>query len=140
MQSCRRASALIRPILQHQSRCMTVAMPALIAGFNKPFSVHPYHSGSHDRNSPSYMGTTVLCVRKDGKVIVIGDGQVTLGSQIIKPNVKKVRKIGDSVIGGFAGATADSFTLFERLESKLEEHPGQVPHRNKSISISLSWQ
>eukprot|EP01018_Ginkgo_biloba_P007670 Gb_05900 [translate_table: standard] len=73
----------------------------------------------------SMYGTTVLCVRKAGKVVILADGQVTMGSEIIKPNVRKVRRIGDSVIGGFAGATADAFTLFERLESKLEEHPGK---------------
>ena len=57
------------------------------------------------------------------QVVIIGDGQVTMGAEIVKPNVKKVRRIGTDVIGGFAGATADAFTLFERLETKLEEHP-----------------
>ena len=58
--------------------------------------------------------------------MVMADGQVTLGSQVIKPNVKKVRRLQGGVVGGFAGATADAFTLFERLEMKLEEHPGQL--------------
>ena len=57
------------------------------------------------------------------QVVVIGDGQVTQGAEVVKPNVRKVRRIGADVIGGFAGATADAFTLFERLETKLEEHP-----------------
>jgi ATP-dependent HslUV protease subunit HslV len=70
------------------------------------------------------LGTTVLCVRKGANVVMIGDGQVTQGAEIIKPNVRKVRRLGANVIGGFAGATADSFTLFERLETKLEEHSG----------------
>eukprot|EP00850_Spirogloea_muscicola_P012154 SM000077S21628 [mRNA] locus=s77:500995:502834:- [translate_table: standard] len=69
-------------------------------------------------------GTTVLCVRKGGAVVVIADGQVTQGAEIIKPTVRKVRRISEGVIGGFAGATADAFTLFERLESRIEEHPG----------------
>jgi 20S proteasome alpha/beta subunit len=60
---------------------------------------------------------------RDHQVVIIGDGQVTMGAEIVKPNVKKVRRIGTDVIGGFAGATADAFTLFERLETKLEEHP-----------------
>lgn len=68
--------------------------------------------------------TTVICVRKGNEVVLLADGQVTLGSSILKPNVRKTRKIGEKVIGGFAGATADAFTLFERLEGKLEEHPG----------------
>lgn len=69
--------------------------------------------------------TTVLCVRKDEDVILVADGQVTMGGTVVKPNVKKTRRIGENVVGGFAGATADAFTLFERLESKIEEHPGK---------------
>ena len=69
-------------------------------------------------------GTTILSVRRGGKVVIIGDGQVSMGNTVMKPNARKVRKLGDgSVIGGFAGATADAFTLFERLEPKLERHP-----------------
>lgn len=68
--------------------------------------------------------TTVLCVRKDGDVVLVADGQVTMGGTVVKPNVRKTRRIGEHAIGGFAGATADAFTLFERLETKLEEHPG----------------
>ncbi len=68
-----------------------------------------------------YHGTTILGVKKDGKTVIAGDGQVSLGNTVIKPNAKKVRRLGDgAVIGGFAGATADAFTLFERLEKKLE--------------------
>ena len=72
-------------------------------------------------------GTTILTVRKGGKVVIGGDGQVSIGQTVIKSNAKKVRKLGKGdVIGGFAGATADAFTLFERLESKLEQYPGQL--------------
>ena len=68
----------------------------------------------------TWHGTTILSVRKNGKVIIIGDGQVTAGQTVMKPNAKKVRRLGDgSVIAGFAGATADAFPLFERLEAKL---------------------
>ena len=76
-------------------------------------------------SSPVWHGTTILTVRKGGKVVVGGDGQVSIGQTVIKSNAKKVRKLGKGdVIGGFAGATADAFTLFERLESKLEQYPG----------------
>ncbi len=72
-------------------------------------------------------GTTILTVRKGGKVVIAGDGQVSVGQTIVKSNAKKVRKLGKGdVIGGFAGATADAFTLFERLETKLEQYPGQL--------------
>ena len=74
-----------------------------------------------------YHGTTILGVKKDGKTVIAGDGQVSLGNTVIKPNAKKVRRIGEGeVIGGFAGATADAFTLFERLEKKLEQYNGQL--------------
>src|SRR3954464_15079814 len=76
----------------------------------------------------SWHGTTILAVRKNGKAVIAGDGQVTLGQTVIKPNARKVRRLGaqdsngGSVIGGFAGATADAFTLFERLQRKLQQH------------------
>ena len=69
--------------------------------------------------------TTILCVRKDGKVVLIGDGQVTAGNTVVKPNAKKVRRLGDNVVCGFAGSAADGMSLVERLETKLEEHPGE---------------
>lgn len=68
----------------------------------------------------------------------MGDGQVTLGSQVMKPNVKKVRRLGNGVVGGFAGATADAFTLFERLEMKLEEHPGQLTRA--AVELAKAWR
>ncbi len=82
--------------------------------------------GSRDlehKASATWYGTTIVTVRKGGKVVVAGDGQVSVGQTIIKHNAKKVRPLGKGgqVIAGFAGATADAFTLFERLESKLEQ-------------------
>src|SRR4029078_12396300 len=72
-------------------------------------------------------GTTILTVRKGGSVVIGGDGQVSIGQTIVKPNARRVRRLAKSdVIGGFAGATADAFTLFERLEAKLEQYPGQL--------------
>ena len=84
-------------------------------------------------------GTTILSVRKDGKVAIAGDGQVSLGSTVLKSTAKKVRKLGDgSIIGGFAGATADAFTLFERLESKLEQYPGQLTRA--CVELAKDWR
>lgn len=84
-------------------------------------------------------GTTILSVRAGGKVIVAGDGQVSLGNTVIKPNAKKVRRLGDgSVIGGFAGATADAFTLFDRLERKLEQHRGQL--LRAAVELAKDWR
>ena len=91
-------------------------------------------------------GTTIIGVRKNGKVVVAGDGQVSLQSTVIKPNAKKVRRLGPStgsgqagsVIGGFAGATADAFTLFERLEKKLEQYNGQL--MRAAVELAKDWR
>ena len=84
-------------------------------------------------------GTTILAVRKNDEVVVAGDGQVSLQQTIIKPNARKVRRLGDgSVIGGFAGATADAFTLFERLERKLEQHHGQL--MRAAVELAKDWR
>lgn len=87
----------------------------------------------------SWHGTTILTVRKNGKVVIAGDGQVSLGRTIIKANARKVRRLGDgSVIGGFAGATADAFTLFERLEAKLEKYPNQLARA--CVELAKDWR
>src|SRR5688500_1758664 len=87
----------------------------------------------------SWHGTTILAVRKNGQAVIAGDGQVSLGQTIIKPNARKVRRIGDgSVIAGFAGATADAFTLFERLERKLEQHHGQL--MRAAVELAKDWR
>jgi ATP-dependent HslUV protease subunit HslV len=86
-------------------------------------------------------GTTILTVRKGGSVVIGGDGQVTIGQTIVKSNAKKVRRLGKGpgdVIGGFAGATADAFTLFERLESKLEQYPGQL--LRAAVELAKDWR
>jgi len=84
-------------------------------------------------------GTTILCVRKGGRVVIAGDGQVSFGQTVIKSNARKVRRLGDgSVIGGFAGATADAFTLFERLEGKLEKHPNQLTRA--CVELAKDWR
>src|SRR3977135_2150396 len=97
----------------------------------------PPSPGSRPMQTPSnssdaWHGTTILTVRKGGTVAIGGDGQVSIGQTIVKANARKVRRLGKGregsgdVIGGFAGATADAFTLFERLEAKLEQYPGQL--------------
>ena len=85
-------------------------------------------------------GTTILGVKKDGKTVIAGDGQVTMGNTVMKPNAKKVRRIGadGKVIGGFAGATADAFTLFERLEKKLEQYNGQL--LRSAVELAKDWR
>ncbi|TAN71396.1 MAG: ATP-dependent protease subunit HslV [Magnetospirillum sp.] len=88
---------------------------------------------------PSWHGTTILCVRKSGRVVIAGDGQVSLGSTVIKANARKVRKIGsDTILVGFAGATADAFTLLERLEAKLEKYPGQLTRA--CVELAKDWR
>jgi len=90
-------------------------------------------------NDRSWHGTTILSVRKDKQVVIAGDGQVTLGDTVIKANALKVRRLGDGdVIGGFAGATADAFTLFERLEAKLEQYPGQLTRA--AVEMAKDWR
>jgi ATP-dependent HslUV protease subunit HslV len=98
---------------------------------NTPF-VSPDPTGWH--------GTTILCVRRDGHVAMAGDGQVSLGQTIIKGNARKVRRIGagSTVLAGFAGATADAFTLLERLEAKLERFPGQL--ERACVELAKDWR
>jgi ATP-dependent HslUV protease subunit HslV len=87
----------------------------------------------------TWHATTILTVRKGGRVVIAGDGQVSLGATVIKANAKKVRTLGKGdVIGGFAGATADAFTLFERLESKLEQYPGQLTRA--CVELAKDWR
>ena len=87
----------------------------------------------------TFHGTTILTVRRNGKVVVGGDGQVTLGNTVMKGNATKVRKIyGDKVIVGFAGATADAFTLLERFEAMLERHNGQL--KRAAVELAKDWR
>ena len=93
----------------------------------------------NSNESQIWHGTTILAVRKGDSVVIAGDGQVSLGPTVIKSNARKVRRLGDgSVISGFAGATADAFTLFERLEAKLEEHAGQLTRA--CVELAKDWR
>lgn len=87
----------------------------------------------------SWHGTTILCVRKGSTVVMAGDGQVSLGQTVVKGNAKKLRRVGDGqILAGFAGATADAFALLERLESKLERHPGQLARA--CVELAKDWR
>jgi ATP-dependent HslUV protease subunit HslV len=108
--------------------------------------VSRYNSHTDEAEMPSkqsedqrWRSTTILSVRKGGKVVVAGDGQVTLGATVMKANARKVRRLGKGdVIAGFAGATADAFALFERLEAKLEQHPGNLARA--CVELAKDWR
>ena len=91
--------------------------------------------------APGWRGTTILAVKKNGRTVIAGDGQVSMGNTVVKGNARKVRRLnhgGHDVIGGFAGSTADAFTLFERLEAKLSSHPGQL--LRASVELAKDWR
>jgi ATP-dependent HslUV protease subunit HslV len=97
------------------------------------------NSSQSPHDPAGWHGTTILCVRRDGVVAMAGDGQVSLGQTVIKGNARKVRRIGNgSVIAGFAGATADAFTLLERLEAKLERYPNQL--ERACVELAKDWR
>lgn len=90
-------------------------------------------------NFPDWHGTTILAVRKNGRTVIAGDGQVSMGPTIVKGNARKVRRLaGDKVVAGFAGATADAFTLIERLEAKLEQYPDQLARA--CVDLAKDWR
>lgn len=95
-----------------------------------------------DSAYPNWHGTTIIAVRKGNKVVIAGDGQVSMGATIVKDSARKVRRLksggSNDVIGGFAGATADAFALFERLEGKLEKHPGQL--LRACVEMAKDWR
>lgn len=91
-----------------------------------------------DERFPGWHGTTILAVRRGGEVVVAGDGQVSLGQTVIKGTAKKVRRLSSGVVAGFAGSTADAFTLLERLEKKLEAAPGQLARA--CVELAKDWR
>jgi ATP-dependent HslUV protease subunit HslV len=125
-------------------RCVANATLALGRALHAPektllrgLPVAPHILSMSETNA--WHGTTILSVRKSGKVVIAGDGQVSAGNTVMKPNARKVRPLGDgSVIAGFAGATADAFTLFERLEAKLERHNGQL--LRAAVELAKDWR
>ncbi len=102
---------------------------------------NPEHQARNTEKRPleQYRGTTILCARRNGRVAMAGDGQVTLGSTVMKGNARKVRRLyRDGVLAGFAGGTADAFTLFERFEGKLEEYRGQLVRA--AVELAKDWR
>ena len=99
-----------------------------------------FQNVANDAFSNNWHGTTILAVRKPGKLVVIGDGQVSMGQTVMKGNARKVRRLGegDDIVVGFAGATADAFTLFERLEQKLERFKGQL--QRAAVELAKDWR
>ena len=98
-----------------------------------------FHSNSSHDNFPGWHATTILCVKKDGKTVIIGDGQVSVGNTVMKSTAKKLRRLGKgNIVAGFAGATADAMTLFERLEAKLEIHPNQLVRA--CVELAKDWR
>ncbi|MAB10157.1 ATP-dependent protease subunit HslV [Hyphomonas sp.] len=96
-------------------------------------------TGASETNSPGWHGTTILAVRKNNKLVMMSDGQVSMGQTVMKGNARKVRRLGDGkILAGFAGATADAFTLFERLETKLERHNGQLSRA--AVELAKDWR
>jgi len=98
-------------------------------------------SDSENRHGlTQWHGTTIIGVRKGDRIVVAGDGQVSMGNTVMKPNARKVRRIGEkgAVVAGFAGATADAFTLFERLEKKLEQYSGQL--LRAAVELTKDWR
>jgi ATP-dependent HslUV protease, peptidase subunit HslV len=98
-----------------------------------------WQAGSESAQASSFHGTTILSVRRGKSVAMGGDGQVTLGAVVVKGSARKVRKLyRDQVLAGFAGATADAFTLFERFESKLEKHQGHLVRA--AVELTKDWR
>merc|ERR1712178_492633 len=133
------------PVLRNVSRVASASLRASSVRLGAAYHADAGHGvGGYVAAQPITAGagmhaTTILSVRKNGKVVVAGDGQVTMGQSIVmKPNAKKVRRLGDDVISGSAGSTADAITLFERLESKIEEHPGQL--LRACVELAKAWR
>ncbi len=108
---------------------------AMVPGFRRD----DVKESKMEHHPTTIYGTTILSVRKGDKVVIAGDGQVSLGGTVLKSTARKVRRLGDGkILGGFAGATADAFTLFERLEGKLDKHPGQL--MRACVELAKDWR
>lgn len=128
------------PSSSSSSATATTTTPSKRWVHQGPPATHPrqgFYGGDHAGHLTMH-ATTILCVRKGDKVVMMGDGQVSQGSTVVKPNAKKVRRIGEDIVAGFAGSTADCFTLMERLERKLEEHPGQLTRA--CVDLAKAWR
>ena len=118
-----------------KNRHMVKAADAAAVTYSQPSTLEHLQM----TETPDWHGTTILAVRKDNTVVVAGDGQVSMGQTVVKANARKVRRLADNkVIAGFAGATADAFTLFERLEAKLEQYPDQLTRA--CVELAKDWR
>jgi len=132
------------PFLRHTvpSLSRTTLLPRSVTPLSNslaPFALRKqYPLQSKLFYSERIKATTVLCVRKGDQVVIVGDGQVTHGDTVLKGNARKVRRIKDDIIAGFAGTTADALSLFEKLELKLEEHPGQL--LRSCVEMAKAWR
>src|SRR5262249_59228777 len=105
----------------------------------RPRRISCARMGSHEPMQSRIRSTTVLCVRRDGKVVMAGDGQVTLGNEVIKASARKLRRLyNDKILAGFAGSTADAFALFSRFESKLEQFNGNLSR--SVVELAKEWR
>ena len=103
------------------------------------FGSSGFDSSASPASAVHWHGTTIISVRKNGRVVIAGDGQVSMGQTVVKSNARKVRRLADGkVLVGFAGATADAFTLFERLEAKLEQYPAQLTRA--CVELAKDWR
>mmetsp|Transcript_18769 Transcript_18769/g.30813 ORF Transcript_18769/g.30813 Transcript_18769/m.30813 type:complete len:265 (+) Transcript_18769:89-883(+) len=153
------AAAAVRQFTTAAPKAITSTSAAGTSSFN---THHRSYHATKSASSPDWHGTTIVCVRKNGRVCMMGDGMVSMGSVIVKPNAKKIRRIYPKTIGeerakqqsgddngasdnedegtivGFAGTTADAFTLLERLEGKLDEYPGQLAR--SCVELAKGWR
>jgi len=151
----RRSSTSIFAASKWAKKPATAASASSATSFPFDTAGRGYHSTVQNNDLPTYHGTTILCVRKNGKVCMMGDGQVSMGNMVVKPNATKIQRLfpkgglGSTVekkennaqkatIVGFAGATADAFTLLERLEGKLDEYPGQLSR--SCVELAKGWR
>merc|ERR1712238_99809 len=142
--------------LLNSNKTAVYSSPTAITSY-PTFVGRSYHSSNrrNDRSGNTYHGTTILCVRKNGKVCMMGDGMVSMGNMIVKPNAVKIQRLfpkgglnksttddeengQKATIVGFAGSTADAFTLLERLEGKLDEYPGQLAR--SCVELAKGWR
>ncbi|KAK4536494.1 hypothetical protein CDCA_CDCA08G2519 [Cyanidium caldarium] len=132
-----RIAGALTPVPAASATHATRIPPPLLSLTFRSSSSFPLHSHS-SITSNEWHGTTVLAVRRADQVCVVGDGQVSLGQTVLKPNARKVRRLGEAVVAGFSGTTADAITLFERLEAKLEAYPNQL--LRASVELAKDWR
>lgn len=134
-----RIAAVARHPARHASGSPPISTPIRACRLARPSQQCHLHGMTNSNDPVGWHGTTILCVRLGEQVAMAGDGQVSLGNTVVKGNARKVRRIGNgNVLAGFAGATADAFTLLERLESKLDRFPNQL--ERACVELAKDWR